>query len=453
MQSRPRLARKPEWRAPSRAAGCIFLPAAAGLLFCCGARIASAQAYTAFEREEVEIMLQNIAGDVEKHYYDPALLGSGWNDRVRETGEKIQKSNSVNRAISHIAELLDSLHDSHTFFFPPPRPYRNDYGFQMQMVGARCYITRIRPRSDAAAKGLKPGDEIVSVDGYAPTRADMWRMKYLFWILEPQPDLRLDFRSPGGEQREVDVVAKFRQLPAIDDLTGSGKFDAVRAAEDQEDSQRARYAERGHALSIVKLPSFAISATEADTVVRKMRGHDAAILDLRGNPGGDGEALRTLLGGMFGKKVEIGDSVGRHSDRPLDTDPCRHPFTGKLVVLLDSESGSASELFARVIQIEKRGLIVGDESAGRVMTAQRYMHQTGLDTVLIYGVSVSDAEIRMADGRSLEHRGVVPEKLILPTASDLVNGRDPVLAAAEMLNVNMTPEEAAALFPYRWPEE
>ncbi|MFZ1941798.1 MAG: hypothetical protein WBA18_12785 [Terracidiphilus sp.] len=60
----------------------------------------------------------------------------------------------------------------------------------------------------------------------------------------------------------------------------------------------------------------------------------------------------------------------------------------------------------------------------------------------------------MADGRSLEGTGVTPDMLVLPTASDLASGRDPVMAkAAEMVGVTMTPEEAGKLFPFEWPKE
>ena len=399
-------------------------------------------------------MLRDVADDVKKHYYDPKFHGIDWDAKVRDAKEKIDNSDSLNRALSHIAAALDSLNDSHTYFVPPPRPYVHDYGFQMQMVGDRCYVIRVRPGSDAESRGLKAGDEILTINGYSPTREDFWRIQYIYNILRPQQGLHLKLRDAAGNERQMDVLAKFRELQHVKDFSGAAYADIIRAEEEQAHLLRVRYAEKGNNLMIVKLPEFVLSIPEIDAVIGKLQNHSAVILDLRGNPGGGEEALRWLLGGMFESKVKIGDRMTRSSTKTIETEFRRHGFTGKLTVLLDSKSASAAEIFARVIQVEKRGTVVGDRSSGSVMEARRYNHHVGIGTFVPYADSVTEADFRMSDGQSLEQKGVVPDKLFLPTASDLASGKDPVLAyAAEMLNVKMSPEEAAAQFPYEWPKE
>jgi len=65
-----------------------------------------------------------------------------------------------------------------------------------------------------------------------------------------------------------------------------------------------------------------------------------------------------------------------------------------------------------------------------------------------FGASVTDSDIILTDGNSLEHVGVNPDEMILPTASDLAAKRDPVLArAAATLGAQLSPEKAGTLFP------
>ena len=166
------------------------------------------------------------------------------------------------------------------------------------------------------------------------------------------------------------------------------------------------------------------------------------------------ETLQYFAGDMFDKDVKIADRVGRKESKPQVAKGSHNSFTGKLVVLVDSKSASAAELFAKLMQIEKRGIVLGDHSSGHVMESRRYSEKTGLNTVVFFGVSVTDADLIMTDGKSLEHVGVTPDELILPTAADLASGRDPVMAqAAELLGVKMRPEDAGKLFPYEWPEQ
>lgn len=131
-----------------------------------------------------------------------------------------------------------------------------------------------------------------------------------------------------------------------------------------------------------------------------------------------------------------------------------HDAPAKLIVLIDSQPASAAEIFAKTIQLQKRGIVLGDVSSGSVMESQRYRYASGLDRVAFYGASITDADVIMPDGKSLEHVGVTPDVLVLPTAADLATRRDPVIAkTAEVAGATISPEKAGALYPDVWPKQ
>jgi C-terminal processing protease CtpA/Prc len=120
-------------------------------------------------------------------------------------------------------------------------------------------------------------------------------------------------------------------------------------------------------------------------------------------------------------------------------------------VLVDGGSASAAEILGRVVQLEHRGTVIGDRTAGAVMEARDYQDQQGADFKIFYGFSVTVADLIMSDGKSLEKTGVKPDEQVLPTGADLAAGRDPVLArAAELAGVKLDAVAAGKLFPFEW---
>lgn len=432
--------------------------AAVGACFLACISPARSQQISDLDRQRAQQMLKTVGDEVHKHYYDPKFHGVNLYKEIADSKERIERVNSMNMALSNIAAALDALDDSHTFFLPPQHAMRHEYGWEYQMVGDRCFVTQVRPKSDADAKGVKVGDELLSINGIAPTRETIWKLQYIFGVLRPQVGLRLALQDPAGQQRTVDAAARIRETKRVTDLTGSNGasdiWNLIREEEAYEHQMRARYAEYGDPLIVMKVPEFAFSPSEVGAMMDKVRRHQALILDLRGNPGGSVETLEYLLGAMFDRDVKIADRVGRTDNKPQIAKTARNPYTGKLLVLIDSKSASAAELFARVMQIEKRGTVLGDRSSGSVMESKHYSEKTGADTVIFFGVSVTDADLIMTDGKSLEHVGVTPDETILPTAADLASGRDPVLShAAELLGVKISPADAGKLFSYEWPEQ
>jgi C-terminal processing protease CtpA/Prc len=206
-------------------------------------------------------------------------------------------------------------------------------------------------------------------------------------------------------------------------------------------------------IAIWKLAGFDLDNQAIDRFVDEaLKGTTSLILDLRGNPGGSAEVLERLASRFFDKEVKLGELKGRRSMRSPVARKRNSPFGGRLIVLIDAESASASEVFARVVQLENRGLVYGDRSSGSVMLSRQLVSAVeSLDGVIMYGLSVTEADLIMADGKSLERVGVAPDQVILPTAVDLQSGRDPVLAqAVSALGGTLDPASAGKMFPVEW---
>lgn len=403
-------------------------------------QVSRAERLTGRDRAEKQEMLRIVYNDIRNNYYDPKFHGVDWDAKFAESQEKIAKAVSQTEADLLIAGLLETLNDSHAIFIPPQHAIGSDYGWQYQMVGDRCYVTHVRPGTDAEIKGLKPGDEVLTINGFTPDRENLDKMEYVLNVLYPQTGLRLAIRDQSGKIRRVEVMAM--------------EYFSKRVRAQSQPIYEPKYRELGKQLMVLKLPSLFVTDLEIDELIGKARKHNTLVVDLRGNEGGPLSTVKEFLRGVFEQDVKIVDEIRRDKTTPLIAKGRQdRAFTGKLIVLADSKSASGAELIARMVQLEKRGIVLGDLTSGRVMAAEYHPHPlgTGLATV-IFGVMVSVADFVMTDGKSLEHIGVTPDEKMLPSKEDLLNNRDPVMShAAEIAGVTLSPEKAGELFPYEWP--
>jgi len=411
--------------------------------------------YATINNIQAREMLDTVQADIKKYYYDPALHGVDLDKRFDEARQKIATAKSQDEALLIIAGAVAALKDSHTSFRPPLRPYGVDYGWAMQAIGdSDCYVTAVRPESDAAAKGLKPGDRILSINGVPVTRANISAIEYGYRVF-PQSGFHLAARSPDATERTLVTMAKV--IPGQAMITRGEFLTWARSHRDVGPHDRSRYHEIGKRILFWKLPDFLIDPDEVTKIASRTRSYETVVLDLRGNPGGNLESLQKFIGEFFDRDVKLGDMKGRQSLKAAIAKTAgKKVFGGTLIVLVDSGSGSAAEIFARIIQLEKRGIVLGDRSGGAVMESKYFVHAVQLDRLNVtqYGAMITVADLVMTDAKSLEGAGVVPDERILPTPEDIAAGRDPVLArAATLAGVTITPDEAGKIFPFEWSKE
>ena len=395
-------------------------------------------------------MLRTVYTEVKKNYYDAKLHGMDWDGNYKQYTAMIGKARNQGEGLRIVAAFLAGLNDAHTFFTPPERDSRYIPGYRFAIVGDACFITQVRPGSDAASK-LHIGDQVAMLDGFNVNRDDFHDLRYFLDVMALRPSQNFKLRSPQGEEREAVVNSQVTTTKAETVLANTVDYiDILRRNENQDHAWRSQIVENGDA-AFWKWESFNLRAQEIEKAISAASKHKTLVLDLRGNAGGSTETLERLAGALFDHDVKICDRMGRKEGKPIIAQRRGQAFDGKLIVLVDSATASEAELLARVVQLEHRGTVIGDRTAASVMEARYFKEAQGVEPIINFGINVTDADLIMSDGKSLEKTGVTPDQLLLPTAADLAAGRDPVLArAAELAGVKVDPAEAGQMFPFEW---
>jgi len=421
------------------------------------APVAHAQDLSGAERRKMEDMLRGVRTQIETYYYDSTYTGLNLSAVYDSAAERIRDAHALDGALAAIAWFTLELHDSHTYFNPPPRTVQAEYGWEMRMVGDSCFVFRVKPESDAERQGVHRGDRVESINGLVPTRDNLWQISYLFWVLSPRPSLRVVVRAPDGNSRTLDLASKVRERGKIMDMTGAdGGRDIgqlVREGERDAEELRGLTFEAGADILIWKMPTFEIPLDAVRDALNRTRGRKTLVLDLRGNGGGYERVMLELVGQLSRDDVVVGKTRERARLSPLVAKGAgSNAFTGELYVLVDSRSASASEILARSVQLTKRGKILGDRTAGAVMRARYHPLKLGMETATFYGVQVTEADLVMSDDTRLERIGVTPDRIVLPSANDLAAGRDVVLAQALTLaGLPTDPDRAGSIYAKKNP--
>lgn len=444
--------------APSRRphAARMGRPFIAALLFVAALAAASsleAQARQRIDRQTYERgrkMLEQMRQTLREHYFDSTYAGLDLDARFAAADSAMKLAPDSDYMFAIIAQYLAELKDSHTSFIPPDRAASIDYGFAMQYVGDTCFVASVRNGSDAEAKGLKVGEAILQIDNVKLARSNYWTVRYVYYRLRPRPGLRLLVRGLDGAQREIIAMARIEKGDRIVDYTDPSVISRLIEESDTQ-SRRANHYYRsfGDSVMVWKMNSFAYGdENEIASIMKEVKRHRALILDLRNNGGGSVITTAYLISRFFDRDIAIATYRRRGGDSAYVAKVVdKNPYRGMLIVLLNSNSASASEVTARTLQLEGRGIIVGDRSMGAVVTSQTHRHELGFGRKVTYGVQVSVMDLIMPDGQRLESIGVIPDVPILPTGADIAARRDPVMAKAlSMVGMTMAPVEAAAIY-------
>lgn len=355
-----------------------------------------------------------------KHYQGPAEL-QGWHrDCIQPIGSHLD----INSFLKIVRDRLGRLRSSHLEIYSPEEDQKvwagrsaGDNGLRIQGVNGRIYLTDVLPGSSARRAGLQKGDQIVSIDG-GLVDGDSLRLyegqllvvrnnkEYAFQV-RPEP-LQIDFRP---------------QLSSVAPQLGHLKISSF----------RKEYFQK----------------KEWQQIALELNNYKKIIVDLRGNLGGDFNSVVRALTTFTCKDLTIQsfgvlerptfldekeaffvedlseeafysllESHRRILLKPFDGHHC---FQGTLVVLIDENTASVSEIFAAVIGEQVKGALVrGQKSRGDLLLGVWYP----LKELRGYTLSIPESVYLTPKSFVVEGRGVQPKELLYYDENALRVGRD-----------------------------
>lgn len=396
-------------------------------------------------RQDCLRLLDEMKGVLKEYYYDKNFHGIDLDARFKAAEERINSLEYNWQMYRVLVQVLMDFNDSHTRFQMPPRTDFFDYGFSMQMFGDECLVVSVKKGSDAEKKGLVVGDKILNIGKYAPSRQHLWKIVYVLYRLDPSDTVELKIEKLDGSVQDLIVKAKT--------MTQKERREELKKRKSKAEFEPYKCQEVNSDVIACKLYTFQTEKTTIDKMIKQARNYKKLILDLRGNGGGYVFIEEYLVGHFFNKDIKIADIVTRKkTETRISESRGDKVFNGELVVLVDSNSASASEIFSRVIQIEKRGKIIGDVSKGAVMTSiyKPMFSPASAFAAAVWssvGMSVTIGDVIMRDGSRLENVGVIPDTPVVPNGLALSKKMDAILAyAATTLGADLSPEEAGKFY-------
>lgn len=286
-------------------------------------------------------------------------------------------------------------------------------GIELKADGGSLLIDNVIPEGPADRAGMLAGERIVGVDGVktkdvsTDRAADMLKGEQGTYVRVTL------LANDGVTTRQLQVRRERVEVPSVEDV---------------------RIVDEDTGVGYFRISSFQkTTSRDVDAALWKLHraGMRSLIVDVRGNPGGLlNEAVEVADRFVLDGKIVAtqGRSVRENYDyKAHSVGTWRVP----LVVLIDGDSASASEIFAGAIRDHRRGPVVGDRSYGKGSVQGIFPLR-----VVKGGIRLTTAKFYSPSGKAISDWGVEPDVRVHTVARPTLSGQqlvstddDEVLAA------------------------
>jgi len=327
---------------------------------------------------------------VYREYVDPSFNHTDW---VESRHDLLNGSYaSPESAYAALRATLNQLDDPYTRFLDPAQyqSLTNQTRGELSGIGMRLRHDQAQNRivvdqtmadSPAMKAGIQNGDVILAIDGQSTQEMDVSRAAEL---IRGEVGTRVTLRLSRNEKEfEQTLTREQIEVPSVSYI---------------------RRQEGNREIGYIRLSQFtAHAAREMRDAIRTLNPDvDGFVLDLRGNPGG---LLNSSIdiARMWIDEGTIVKTVDRENhDLELKANSTALT-TLPLVVLVDQNSASSSEILAGALQDNRRGVIVGRQTFGKALVQSLHALEDGS------GVAVTIAHYYTPNGTDISKRGLTPD--------------------------------------------
>jgi carboxyl-terminal processing protease len=337
----------------------------------------------------------------------PVLTGSVWSDFAKFAGSLdavVQRYPTADKTLMERAAvdgMARAMNECHTYYLNPDRAKGfNQRPAPVSGIGVTIFqpepgqpieVIDVIAGTPAERAGVKKGDKIIRVNGEDVSTLTT-------------EEVANKVKGPEGTPVTVTFL---RASSEVEFTINRARFQTPLTTSRME-TDSIGYLQARQLISTV--------ADELATAARSLsaQGATAWILDLRDDPGGE-LAVAVNVASLFVQRGTLVYQVGRDGQRTaVDTNPSKFlGLTKPLVVLVNKNSASGSEIIAAGIRANGVGTVMGAQTAGCVGTGQpRELPDGGL--LLVTLTKMQDAKT----GADLNGpgKGVVPDKIVADPA-------------------------------------
>ncbi len=331
-------------------------------------------------------------------------------------------------------------YDPHSNYYAPVQATELQIQSSLQLEGIGVSIRPDRKNPDytrivtlvdggpAAKTGqIKPNDLIIGIakDGKTMTDVVGWSTREIVGLIRGKrgTSVTLKLRQPSAPEASTRTVTVVRDIIQQEESGVTHRIVEV---------QRPNIDATPKRIGVLEIPSFYLNyrarrngedyrsvSVDTEKALKELNKQniDGLVVDLRNNPGGSLDEVAKMLGLFIksGPLVQIRDNRG-NIQVYSDDDGGEQLYDGKMVVITNLASASASEIFAAAIQDYGRGLVVGSTTTGKGSA------QIQLDNLALGSATLTQRKFYRITGGSTQNKGVIPDIELINIYDDATFG-------------------------------